>query len=53
MNCPCPMGPVAVRIYVSRNVLHPYVDACEFNYACRRRLYMAAIFRYCFVYMFV
>jgi len=41
--------------YVSRNVLHPWVDGCEFNSACQRRLYryMAAIFRYCFVYMFV
>jgi len=38
---------------VSRNVLHPWVDACEFNSACRRPPYMAAIFRYCFVYMFV
>jgi len=39
--------------YVSSNILHPWVDACEFNSACRRRLYMAAIFRYCLVYMFV
>jgi len=36
--------------YVSRNVLHPSVDACELNSACRRRLNTAAIFSYCFVY---
>jgi len=36
--------------YMSSNVLHPCVDVFEFNSACRRHPYMAAIFRYCFVY---
>jgi len=42
-------------VYVSRNVLHPWMDACEFNPACRRQAkssaYIFAIFWYCFVYI--
>jgi len=40
----------AAMYYMKSN---PWVEACEFNSACWRHLYMTAIFRYSCVYMFV